>query len=363
MKIITIILTLLGSLIFLPGQTPAGKITVQDVTGRTITVPHDPDRIICLAPGTLRLIVYLQAQDRVVAVENMEKINPRGRPYWIASPDLHDLPIAGPGGPASINQKPNMEQLISLDPDVIFISYMDPALADEVQKVLGIPIVVLGYGPFATFDETVFESLLLAGKILNRQERAGEVVGYIKAFMNDLRQRAASSEILQSPGVYIGGIGYRGSQGLESTDQDYPPFEWLQARNLAGEIQALERSHIYTNLENLLKIDPEIIFIDGGGLRLAAEAYHKKPEIYNGLRAFREEKVHVLHPYNWYLTNIDTALIGGYAIGRIIYPDSFDDLDIREKADEIYEFLVGKPVHAEMEKEYGKLGEMPDFLR
>lgn len=362
MKTITIILTLLCSLL-LPGQTPAGKLIVQDVTGRTITVPHDPKRIVCLAPGTLRLIVYLQAQDRVVAVENMEKINPRGRPYWIAGPDLHDLPIAGPGGPASINQKPNMEQLISLDPDIIFITYMDPALADEVQKVLGIPIVVLGYGPFATFDETVFDSLMLAGKILNKQQRARDVTDYIKASINDLRQRAANSQIRETPGVYIGGIGYRGSQGLESTDQDYPPFEWLQARNLAREIQALERSHIYTNLENLLKIDPEIIFIDGGGLRLAAEAYHKKPEIYNGLRAFREEKVHVLHPYNWYLTNIDTALIDGYAIGRIIYPDSFDGLDIREKADEIYKFLVGKPVNAEMEKEYGKLGEMPDFLR
>ncbi|MFP4084981.1 MAG: iron ABC transporter substrate-binding protein [Desulfonatronovibrio sp.] len=362
MKKLLIISTIIYCLVF-PFQVLAGKITVQDVAGRTITVPHDPRRIICLAPGTLRLIVYLQAQDRVVAVENMEKINPRGRPYWLAHPELHQLPVAGPGGPASINQKPNVEQIISLNPDVIFITYMDPALADEVQKVLGIPIIVLGYGPFATFDETVFESLLLAGKILNKEERARDVVDYIKGTMDDLRQRAASSEILESPGVYIGGIGYRGSQGLESTDQNYPPFDWLQARNLAGEIQALERSHIYTNLENLLKIDPEIIFIDGGGLRLAAEAYYKKPQIYNGLRAFRNGNIHVLHPYNWYLTNIDTALIDGYAIGKIIYPDAFKDLDIREKADEIYKFMVGNPVHAEMEKDYEELGEMPDFVR
>lgn len=38
-------------------------------------------------------------------------------------------------------------------------------------------------------------------------------------------------------------------------------------------------------------------------------------------------------------------------------------MDIRENADETYEFLVEKPVHAEMEKDYGKLGEMPDFMK
>ncbi|WP_028575806.1 ABC transporter substrate-binding protein [Desulfonatronovibrio hydrogenovorans] len=362
MKKLLIISTIMYCLT-LPFQASAREITVQDVTGRTITVPHDPKRIVCLAPGTLRLIVYLQAQDRVIAVENMEKINPRGRPYWLAHPDLHYLPIAGPGGPASINQKPNMEQIISLDPDVIFITYMEPALADEVQAVLGIPVIVLGYGPFATFDETVFDSLLLAGKILNKQQRAREVTDYIKASIDDLRQRAANSQIRETPGVYIGGIGYRGSQGLESTDQDYPPFEWLQARNLAGKIQALERSHIYTNLENLLKIDPEIIFIDGGGLRHTAQAFHKKPEIYKMLSSVKNKRTYVLHPYNWYLTNIDTALINGYAIGKIIYPHTFQGVDIKEQADEIYEFLVGKPVHREMEKDYGELGRMPAFLQ
>jgi len=50
-----------------------GTITVTDMAGREVSHPFDPERIICIGPGALRLIVYLQAESRVVGVDEVEK--------------------------------------------------------------------------------------------------------------------------------------------------------------------------------------------------------------------------------------------------------------------------------------------------
>jgi iron complex transport system substrate-binding protein len=53
---------------------------------------------------------------------------------------------------------------------------------------------------------------------------------------------------------------------------------------------------------------------------------------------------------------VDTALADAYAIGKILYPQAFADIEPEKKADEIYTLLVGKPVYAEMKQTYGVLG-------
>ncbi len=337
-------------------------VVVTDMAQRQVEAPFDPERIVCLGPGALRLIVYLQAADKVSGVEDMEKKNPDGRPYWLAKPELAKLPRCGPGGPASINKKPDMEALLACDPDVIFVTYMDAALADSVQKTLGIPTVVISYGLFATFDTKVYDAIRTAAKVLNRHERAEKVVEYIESLRTDLQARIADISEDDKPGVYVGGIGYRGAKGLESTEHRYTPFEWVDAENLALKVESSVDSHVFLDKEKLLELDPDIIFVDGGGMALVEEDYKKKPEFYSALTAFQQGRVHTLYPYNSYTTNIGTAAADAYAIGKILYKDRFQDVDPEKKADEIYTFLVGAPVYKDMEKDYGVLGQAPAFL-
>lgn len=341
----------------------ARTMTLTDMAGRKVTAPFDPDRIICIGPGTLRLIVYLQAESKVVGVEDMEKMNPGGRPYWIAHhPELSKLPRCGSGGPAGINKKPDMEAVLSVKPQVIFITYMDGPLADEVQRTLGIPVVVLSYGTLGTFDEAVYEALGIAGTILNREKRADEVVSYIETLRKKLRTRTADMSESSRPDVYVGGIGYRGAHGIESTEQRYIPFEWVGAVNVADRVKASIGSHVFMDKETLLKLNPDIVFIDGGGFHLVAEDYRKKPDYYHALNAFSNQRVYTLLPFNWYTTNIGTALADAYAIGKILYKERFKDIDPEQKADAIYTDLVGRPVYQGMKKDYGPIGKMAPFL-
>jgi iron complex transport system substrate-binding protein len=357
------IITLILVLAVFPIQTSASSITITDMAERKVAVPFDPKRIICIGPGALRLIVYLQAQDKVAGVEDMEKANPGGRPYWIAHTEIHDLPRCGPGGPTSINKKPDLEAIMSVKPQVIFMTYMDKLPADEVQITLDIPVVVLSYGTFANFDETVYESLRTAGAILNRKERAEELIAYIESLKTDLNKRTTGDASAEKQKVFVGGIGYRGSYGIESTEKDYMPLKWINAVNLAEEIKVRIGDHVLVDKETLLKLDPEIIFIDGGGLALIEEDYRKKKDYYNTLKAFKNRRVYMLLPFNWYTTNIETALADAYTIGKILYKDNFKDIDPEKKADEIYTFMVGEPVYRDMKKDYGAIGETVPFLK
>ncbi len=339
---------------------PQDRMTVTDMEGRHVEVPRAPHRIVCLGPGTLRQICYLRAADRVVGVERMEKAWPVGRPYWLAHPELSRLPSVAPGGAAGINAEPDLERVLEVDPQVIFISYMEPAKADALEKKIGIPVVVLTTGRFATFDQAAFDSLRTAGKVLDREQRAEAIISYIDEARKDLRARTAAVPSERQPLVYVGALGYKGLQGIESTDADYMPFEWLPVRNLARRIH--KDGHLFLDREELLRRDPDVIFLDGGGAALVAADYLRKRTFYDSLKAFRTKRVYILFPYNWYVTNIETAIADAYAAGKILYPECFSDVSPEKKAREVMAFFVGRPdVYDRMERAYGRLGHVADF--
>ena len=361
-RINSILAAILLAVVLSGSAVAAGAVAVTDMAGRTVLSPFDPQRIVCLGPGALRLIVYLQATEKVVGVESMEKMRPIGRPYWIARPELHRLPACGPGGPAAINKKPDLEAVLKLAPEVIFVTYMDGALAQEVQRTLAIPVVALSYGNLATFDTAVFTALRIGGAILNRQARAEALIADVEARRRDLSARTGEIAPDRRPAVFVGGIGYRGAHGIESTEQRYIPFDWVHAANVAERVEASIGSHVFMDKEALLHLDPEVIFIDGGGLDLVAADFRKHSAYYPALKAFTTRRVYTLLPFNYYTTNVGTALADAYTIGKILYPDQFTDVDPAAKADEIYTFLVGAPVYRQMAADFGPIGQVAPFL-
>jgi iron complex transport system substrate-binding protein len=49
----------------------------------------------------------------------------------------------------------------------------------------------------------------------------------------------------------------------------------------------------------------------------------------------REGKLYGYLPFNFYTTNVDTALADAYFMGTVIYPDAFQDFDPVDKAREM----------------------------
>jgi iron complex transport system substrate-binding protein len=339
-------------------QTPVinedtGKIKIVDAIGREVEVPKNVNRIICSGTGCLRLIVYLNATDKVVGIEGFEKKRGVvGRPYIMAHPELLDLPVIGNGGPRDIGKGPNLEQTLKVKPDVIFVTYITKEKADDIQQKTGIPVVVLSYGKLGTFsNEDLFKSLRIAGKILGKEDRAEEVIKFIKDCQRDLNERTKDIPDDKKPTVYVGGVALKGMHGIDSTQCKYPPFMAVNAKNVVDELGKV--GYVKIDREKLLEWNPDVIFIDEFSLKLIKDDYNKNPNFYNSLKAFKTGNVYGLLPYNFYMTNVGTALADAYYIGKVIYPEKFADINPEEKADEIYTFLVGKPVYKEMAKKFG----------
>jgi len=326
--------------------------TVVDVLGRTVTVPKTVNKIVCSGPGALRLICYMNATDKVVGIEQCEKKwGPGGRPYALAHPELKNLPVIGPGGPGAIGNGPDTELVTKIHPDVIFATYMEKEKADAYQTKVHIPVIVLSYGKLATFySDEILKSLNVIGKVLNKEKRAEEVTNFIKNTLSDLKKRVDAAVQTNKPAVYVGGVGYKGMHGIDSTLSGYPPFQAVSAKNVVDEL-GKEGMHFFIDKEQLVKWNPDYIFIDEGGYELCMKDL-KNPAL-QSLKAVKNGNLYGLLPYNFYTTNIGTALSDAYYIGKVLYPEQFKDINPEKKADEIYTFLVGKPVYKEMKDEFG----------
>lgn len=341
---------------FQTSQTSKGTvqtITVTDLIGRQVEIKTPVHKVVGIGPGALRLITYIDGIDRVVGVENIDKKVVNGRAYnMIFQEKLVQLPTIGQGGPDST---PDAEKLVEVNPDVIFvISLLDKAKADNLQAKTGIPVVVLSYGKLGTFEEDVYTSLEIIGKIMGKEDRAKEVVDYIKGVQKELQDRTKNIPEDKKPSVYIGALGFKGAHGIESTQSNYPPFMAVNAKNVADTLG--QKGSVMIEREKLLAWNPDIMFIDEGNFDLVKQDYQKNPIFYKSLKAVKNGNVYGILPYNQYNTNIDTALADSYWVGKVLYPEQFKDIDPVEKAKEIYTLFfgeAGKSVYDKMKEVYG----------
>ena len=349
----------------LPVAAFSGELTVTDDTGRTVTVPDQVDRLICSGSGCLRLLTYLEAQDKAVAVDDIEakRSSFDARPYALANPQFRTMPIFG-----EFRGHDNPELILTLEPQpqVILKTYStmgtDPA---ELQEKTGIPVVALNYGNLGKLRPQLAETLRTMGRIVGREQRAEAVIAFIEAQISDLRQRTADVPESERPSVFIGGVAFRGPHGYQSTEPAYPPFAFVGARNLALEesMAGKELQHSDVSKEMIVKWNPDVLFLDLATLQMGDEAgglYELRNDpAYRVLTAVRNDRVYGVLPYNWYTQNYGSILANAYFIGKLLYPDRFTDVDPAAKADEIYAFLVGKPVFADMDAMFKGLAYKP----
>jgi len=324
------------------------KITITDLVGREVTLSSRANKVIAIGPGALRLYCYINGSKNLVGVEQTEKSSTSGKPYMMANPDIAKLTVIGPGGP---NNSPDPEKILSVKPDVIFTTYSsDKSSADELQSKTNIPVVVLSYGKEATFDSVLYNSLEVIGKITGNENRAQEVVKYMKDCKNDLDKRTKDIADGEKPSTYVGAVSMKGSHGIESTQGNYSLLKAVHGKNVVDETG--KKGSIMIDREKLLNWNPDKIFIDAGGLQVVKEDYKKNPNYYNNLSAVKNGELYSQMPYNSYSTNIGTAMADAYYLGKVLYPEKFKDVDPEKKADEIYKALLGKELYSEMAKNY-----------
>lgn len=360
MKVLVWFLLVISVFCFPVQALTAKTRIITDMAGRKIEIPLTVDRVICSGPGCLRYLTYLQGQNLIVGVDSIEKRLNKfdARPYALANPQFKEAPLFG-----GFRGFDSPELILGLNPQpqVIFKTYKnmgrDP---DELQAQTGIPVICLSYANLASERQTIYETLELMGEVIGKQERAAKVCEFIENTIMNLEQRTANIRESERPTCYVGGIAEKGPHGFQSTEPAYPPFRFVNVNNVACPLSEQRKvlQHANVSKEQIVAWNPEVIFVDLSTTQLGASAGAiveiKTDPAYLGLNAVQNGRIYSVLPYNWYARNYGSIIADAFYVGKVLYPKRFTDVDPKVKADDIYTFLVGKPIFSLMDKAFSE---------
>ncbi|MBM7698912.1 ABC transporter substrate-binding protein [Kurthia huakuii] len=211
-------------------QQNAYPMNVKDATGKEVEIKQEPSKIITLSPSITETLFALGLGDKVEGVTSND-----------------DYPKEATEKPKVGDMNPNIEKIISLEPDFVMIdeSSMSTAEAGLAQlRDAGITVFVV---PTAnSFDET-YASIELIGKVTNKEDEAKKIVADMNAKIADVQQKINDSNVKErsvfvetsdAPDIY--------TAGNNSYMQEM--FDLIGANNIAKD-----------GGENWYKIDAEAI--------------------------------------------------------------------------------------------------------
>lgn len=177
---------------------PASRSAV-DPSGAEITVPEKIDSIVVLAPAIAEMVIALGDGDKIIAYDSY-------------SADLNELP---PGKPIFDLMNPDMEQLVSLKPDLLLVSNLSLYDAENpYQQLIDLGVCVACI-PTSDNIEDIQRDITFVADILGRSEEGEELIRQMQEEIDSISaiaetvadRRTVYFEISSAPYLYSFGSG------------------------------------------------------------------------------------------------------------------------------------------------------------
>lgn len=327
--------------------------TIIDAMGRSVEIPDKVERLVCTGTGALRVATYLNGDKRLVGIESSDKRYETNilRDYAHSRhAEFKKLPVIGKGGGRAYTANP--EALLTAAPDVILTGY-SPEAVKQLERETGLPVVSVLYRSINFVDDSFIKSLNIAADVLGEQARAKELIDYIAEVKADLAQRASRVDPATRPSVYPAAVTYSGVHGFTGTYSNFGPLTAVGAKNVSDRA---DREGFYeADAEQILKWNPDVIFVDPGSLHLVQQEYKTRTPYFESLQAVRNNRVYSMPSFNQYSTNITYCLMNAYWAGKVLSPEVFADVDFEAKMNEVLVKFLGKSHFDKMAKSYDTL--------
>jgi iron complex transport system substrate-binding protein len=194
------------------------------------------DRIVSMSPNLTEIVFALDAEDKLVGVDD----------YSVYPPAARDLPRMG-------NYiDPDLEALVAANPDLVLVVNTDEGIEGQLDR-LGIRYVSVGND---TVDD-ILGSIILLGRILAREENAREIIdrfesakAEIKASLDGVQPAKVALIVGRNPGalqdIYV--VGSKSFLG--------ELVEMAGGENVFG---ALDLPYPQVGTEAIVGADPDLI--------------------------------------------------------------------------------------------------------
>ena len=151
------------------------SFTVTDMSGREITFDKPVERAVALTASDCEIIFALGAEEALVG---------RGE-YCDYPPEVEDIPSVQSG------YDTNIEQIIALEPEVLFMSTMAQTEEQVAQlEKAGIKVVVSD----AQDIEGTYTAITMIGQVMGKTEEAKEIIEGMKTVFEDIKANKLDGE-------------------------------------------------------------------------------------------------------------------------------------------------------------------------
>ena len=225
------------SIVFYENKT---HIVFTDDFGFVVSVKKYPKRIVSLAPSNTEILFALGLKDRIVGVTD----------YCNYPPDVLELKrskrIESVGGYSTVD----VEKVVRLRPDLVVASYGNGIGVVKALKSFGITVICLNPKSI----EDIIRDIEILGKVCGVEENASKLVELIKLRIELIREdehnwKPRIVHIVWSDPIWVSG---------KNTFID-------DAIEIAGGVNAVNESGwVVLSLEDLIRINPDIIIVNSG---------------------------------------------------------------------------------------------------
>ncbi len=329
-----ILLSLLIIVLVISGTSSPSvpQITVKDSLGRQVRIPTRVERIVCLQPELLRILVALGQQDKVVAVDRFPARYDHLMP--IIFPGVSGLPVVSVTG-----EDARVEAILQLEPDLVLVSPSEFSLSRNLSRKLNCPVVSLSAA--GRIDDLLSEIEILA-RITGSEKRGRDLTDYMRSRLADIKDRSRKIPLAERPLVYLSFWG-----SLLRSPVNYEPVDLAGGRNLASHFRGVYQGSDTTvlKLETLLSLDPKIILVHGNYLpaerTVTVETVLSDPRLQT-IRAVRERKLYYTFGF-WYWWDPALVLVECLYLSELLHSGPPDSQAMISSGDEIFAFFYGRP--------------------
>ncbi len=336
-------------------QSISGSINVTDMVGRVETiVPGSYQKIVCIGAGALRLYSYVGDVNLLSGVEDIDNTSLSSRPmmfdgvarpYLMANEEFFKtLPSCGVGGPNA--QNPEIEKILSCNPDLIISEYEDVSRANSIKEAIGVPVITLSIGSKGVWDEKVTETLSLLGKVLDKNDRAAELISYISNQKQSIVEHVSS--VTEQKKAYICGLGNWGTTNHLMTSGNYEPFNIAKIKNVASDVGISGIGKIEEEKFVSLGEEMDNMIFDAAAVKNIKGLFAEDNTMFDTSKAWKEGKAYLQMAYNAYYTNLEISLANTWYNAKVIYPELLSDIDMKDKLDEVTKKFNGKALANEI---------------
>jgi len=247
--------------------TAQASRVVTDETGRTVTVPDHPHRVICLVPSVTDTVFALGSGDDVVAVSDYTTYPPAA----LKKPSIGSL------------VKPSIETILSFHPDLV-VGTNIPGSTETADQLKSVGVAVYLLDPQGLSG--VLRSVKSVGEALNRMPQAAALDASLSRRIAAVKARTAGKPaprvlvpVWYDPIITVGKHAFISeiieAAGARSVTDDLTP-DWPQI-----------------SLEAVIARAPEALVLIRGG-KIAIETLQKRPG-WSSLPAIQQGKVYYVN--------------------------------------------------------------------